>query len=91
MPTDTKRLAVPEKTIPYQFYLPPKKVPAFPLNEKGLRSDGRKAEEMRPIFIKTKVVTQAKGSAYLEAGDTKVRRKEAYAVIAIWEKGNKGR
>jgi len=72
MPADNKRLAVPEKTIPYQFYLPPKKIPAFPLNDQGLRSDGRKAEEMRPIFIKTKVVTQAKGSAYLEAGDTKV-------------------
>ena len=73
MPTDTKRLAVPEKTVPYQFYLPPKKIPAFPLNEKQQRADGRKAEEMRPIFIKTKVVTKAKGSAYLEVGDTKVR------------------
>jgi len=72
MPTDTKRLAVPEKTIPYQFYLPAKKIPANPLNGKNLRQDGRQAEEMRPIFIKTKVVTRAKGSVYLESGDTKV-------------------
>ena len=72
MPTDNKRLAVPEKSVPYQFYLPPKKIPAHPVNEKRLRADGRKPEEMRPIFIKTKVVTRAKGSAYFEAGDTKV-------------------
>jgi len=72
MPTDTKRLAVPEKSVPYQLSLPPKSISLNPLNERGLRSDGRKAEEMRPIFIKTKVVTRAKGSSYVEAGHTKV-------------------
>ena len=72
MPTDTKRLAVPEKTVPYQLYLPPKKISLNPFDANNKRSDGRKAEEMRPIFIKTKVVTQAKGSAYLEVGNTKV-------------------
>ena len=81
MPTDTKRLAVPEKTIPYQFYLPAKKIPANPLNEKNLRQDGRQAEEMRPIFIKTKVVTRAKGSVYLESGDTKVSRNSLYTTL----------
>jgi len=72
MPTDTKRLAVPEKTVPYQLYLPPKNISLNPFDANNKRSDGRKAEEMRPIFIKTKVVTQAKGSAYLEVGNTKV-------------------
>jgi len=72
MPTDTKRLAVPEKSVPYQLYLAPEKVSPNPFDAKDVRVDGRKAEEMRPMFIKTKVVTRAKGSAYLEVGDTKV-------------------
>jgi len=71
MPTDNKRLAVPEKTIPYQFYAPPKRIQPL-VDESGKRRDTRKAEDIRPMFIKTKIVTQAKGSAYIEIGHTKV-------------------
>jgi len=39
--------------------------------EKG-RSDGRQLHEVRPIFLKTGVVSQAKGSAYIEMNKTKL-------------------
>ncbi|ACO63114.1 predicted protein [Micromonas commoda] len=36
------------------------------------REDGRSAEQMRPIFVKTGVISQAAGSAYVELDKTKV-------------------
>ena len=90
MPTDTKRLAVPEKSVPYQLYLAPEKVSPNPFDAKDVRVDGRKAEEMRPMFIKTKVVTRAKGSAYLEVGDTKViiHRRPEYILNTVRRGGS---
>lgn len=38
----------------------------------SIRSDGRTFEEFRSVFMKTGVVSQASGSAYLEIGKTKV-------------------
>ncbi|EFJ49848.1 hypothetical protein VOLCADRAFT_89262 [Volvox carteri f. nagariensis] len=38
----------------------------------GCRADGRGLEEFRTVFIKTRVLSQAKGSAYVEFGTTKV-------------------
>ncbi|GIL61021.1 hypothetical protein Vafri_15395 [Volvox africanus] len=38
----------------------------------GSRADGRGLEEFRTVFIKTRVLSQAKGSAYVEFGSTKV-------------------
>ncbi len=40
--------------------------------EKGVRLDGRKADEVREIKIKTDVMPHAEGSALVELGDTKV-------------------
>ena len=34
---------------------------------------GRKEDEQRKIFLKSGVISHAKGSAYVELGDTKVR------------------
>eukprot|EP01083_Nonionella_stella_P073791 199761_1 len=36
------------------------------------RSDSRKSNEIRPIFLRTKMVSQAAGSAYIEMNNTKV-------------------
>ncbi|MEW5316901.1 MAG: hypothetical protein WDW38_008242 [Sanguina aurantia] len=43
-----------------------------PMSAESGRSDGRGAEEFRNVFIKTKVLSQAKGSAYVEFNNTKV-------------------
>ncbi|MCE4605828.1 MAG: exosome complex protein Rrp42 [Desulfurococcales archaeon] len=40
--------------------------------EKGLRIDGRKPEDIRPIKIVTNYLDKAEGSAYVELGKTKV-------------------
>ncbi len=42
------------------------------LIEKGLRIDGRKPEEPRPVKIVTHYLDKAEGSAYVELGKTKV-------------------
>ncbi|XP_046859249.1 exosome complex component MTR3-like [Xenia sp. Carnegie-2017] len=38
----------------------------------GLRQDGRSTDEIRKFFVRANAVTQAKGSAYIETGKTKV-------------------
>lgn len=42
------------------------------INEKGLRIDGRKPEELRPIKIEVGVLSNADGSAYIEQGKNKI-------------------
>jgi exosome complex component RRP41 len=42
------------------------------VNKKGIRLDGRKVDEMRPIHIEAGVLHRADGSAYLEWGGNKV-------------------
>ncbi|NOR85243.1 exosome complex exonuclease Rrp41 [archaeon] len=42
------------------------------LINKGIRSDGRKLDEIRPMIIKAGVIDRADGSAYVEFGTTKV-------------------
>ncbi|KAJ8938038.1 hypothetical protein NQ318_013946 [Aromia moschata] len=76
MPIDRKRINGPEETVPYNLYTK--------LNTKSLlqefdelfcdgkRADNRAPLEHRKIFLKTGVVSQAKGSAYIELGKTKV-------------------
>ena len=39
---------------------------------KGKRQDGRSKDEHRQIFLKTGVISQARGSSYVEQGRTKV-------------------
>eukprot|EP00741_Cyanophora_paradoxa_P009020 tig00001428_g8733.t1 len=43
-----------------------------PLDSNGARRDGRSWDDARPIFLKTGVVSQASGSAYVEMNKTKV-------------------
>src|SRR2546428_8544231 len=42
------------------------------IDAKGIRLDGRRFDELRPIRIEAGVLKKADGSAYLEWGDNKV-------------------
>ncbi|MCD6461646.1 MAG: exosome complex exonuclease Rrp41 [Thermoplasmata archaeon] len=42
------------------------------IDENGIRIDGRRRDEMRPVRIEAGVLKRADGSAYLEWGDNKV-------------------
>jgi len=42
------------------------------INEKGIRFDGRKLDELRPITMKTQVLSRPDGSAYIEHGRNKI-------------------
>ncbi|KAK8379501.1 hypothetical protein O3P69_019431 [Scylla paramamosain] len=47
-------------------------VPRAFLREDGLRWDGRSPQDPRKLFMSVGMITQAKGSSYLEVGNTKV-------------------
>jgi exosome complex component RRP41 len=42
------------------------------IDKKGLRLDGRKADELRPVKIEVGVLSNADGSAYIEQGKNKI-------------------
>ncbi|KAH6568731.1 hypothetical protein BASA50_002781 [Batrachochytrium salamandrivorans] len=65
---DRRRISGPEKSI-----VPKQRTTAAPSNpQNGQRLDKRRADQVRPIFTKTGIVTQANGSAYMETGNLKV-------------------
>ncbi|RVE72093.1 hypothetical protein OJAV_G00058360 [Oryzias javanicus] len=71
MPTDTRRIRGPEVSqSPSLFQCGPAVVPP----SHGARADGRQRDQVdvRPVFVRCGLVSQAKGSAYIEAGDTKL-------------------
>lgn len=71
MPTDNKRVRGPEVSqSPLLFVCKPADV----LPSHGPRADGRPRDQVdvRPVFVRCGLVSQAKGSAYLEAGNTKL-------------------
>ncbi|XP_061532240.1 exosome complex component MTR3 [Phycodurus eques] len=71
MPVDTRRLRGPEVSqSPSLFACKPAAV----LPSHGPRADGRQRDQVdvRPVFVRCGLVSQAKGSAYMEAGDTKL-------------------
>lgn len=73
MPTDTKRVKGPELSqSPYVFQRSAQA--AESLLSGGSRADGRQSDQVdvRPIFVRCGLVSQAKGSAYIEAGNTKL-------------------
>lgn len=69
MPKDSRRNCGPETSKSYVLY---QKREITLLDQSGKRHDGRQFGDVRPIFLKTGVVSQAKGSAYIEMGNTKV-------------------
>jgi len=42
------------------------------VNEKGIRTDGRKPDELRPIKLEVGILGNADGSAYIEQGKNKI-------------------
>jgi exosome complex component MTR3 len=76
MPTDSRRLQGPENTNSYTLYSPNNKTYHGLLNDlitnDEKRKDGRGLCDHRRIYMKTGVVSQAKGSAYIEQSNTKV-------------------
>lgn len=41
------------------------------IDKKGIRLDGRKADELRPLKLQVGVLSNADGSAYIEHGKTR--------------------
>jgi exosome complex component RRP41 len=52
--------------------LPEPKQPERLIDEKGLRIDGRRLDELRPIKLEVGVLDKADGSAYIEQGKNKI-------------------
>ncbi|XP_056138180.1 exosome complex component MTR3 [Lampris incognitus] len=71
MPIDTRRVRGPEVSQSLSLFI---RDPATTLPSDGTREDGRKRDQVdvRPIFVRCGLVSQAKGSAYIEAGNTKL-------------------
>ncbi|XP_068169586.1 exosome complex component MTR3 [Antennarius striatus] len=71
MPTETKRLRGPEVSQSPSLFLCKPAAAAAPLPR---RADGRQRDQVdvRPVFIRCGLLSQAKGSAYIEAGNTKL-------------------
>ncbi|XP_055907340.1 exosome complex component MTR3 [Eupeodes corollae] len=67
MPPSNRKSLYPESSVPYTIYIKPTKTDE-PLenNEKDLKLDPR------PTFLKVGILSQVKGSAYLEYGNTKL-------------------
>ncbi|XP_068624927.1 uncharacterized protein [Battus philenor] len=77
MPLDYRRFNGPEDSVPYKrftkdFLKSYDEVYRELIGKKGLRKDGRALDEARSMFATTDMVSQAKGSAYVELNNTKV-------------------
>ncbi|GAB6028428.1 Exosome complex component MTR3 [Chamberlinius hualienensis] len=72
MPPISKRIVGPSVSYsPTRFAVETEKVGNKPKIGEG-RCDGRQPHDIRPFFLKVGVVSQAKGSSYIEMGKTKV-------------------
>ncbi|KAG6464091.1 exosome complex component MTR3 isoform X2 [Manduca sexta] len=77
MPLDYRRFNGPEDSVSYKIYTKDYIKPYEErynelLDENGLRKDGRALNEARSMFARTDMVSQAKGSSYVEFKKTKV-------------------
>uniref|UniRef100_W5LUQ1 Exosome complex component MTR3 n=1 Tax=Astyanax mexicanus TaxID=7994 RepID=W5LUQ1_ASTMX len=68
VPADRKRVRGPEESQCPLLFLPPAAQTAEPREPRAGRGNG----EVRPLFARCGLVSQAKGSSYLEAGNTKI-------------------
>ncbi|PVG04535.1 ribosomal protein S5 domain 2-like protein [Serendipita vermifera] len=66
---DRRRVNGPEESFPPIFEDEEQPEPLLS-NEK--RRDGRAIRDLRPIFLRTGLIPQANGSAYIETGNTKI-------------------
>ncbi|GAA5821286.1 hypothetical protein JCM3770_004572, partial [Rhodotorula araucariae] len=66
---DRRRFTAPEGATALRFAT----APAAPLpSSSSARDDGRQPGQVRPIYLQPGLVSEAAGSAYIEAGRTKV-------------------
>ncbi|XP_035919178.1 exosome complex component MTR3-like [Anopheles stephensi] len=78
MPQDTKRINGPEASTSYWVHYKANAAKTFEdrlsdaIGQDGKRKDGRRLQESRKYYAKVGVVSTAKGSAYVELGNTKV-------------------
>ncbi|XP_060721562.1 exosome complex component MTR3 [Tachysurus vachellii] len=70
MPVDTRRIRGPEVSQSPLLFLAP--VPQTAGGGGGGRRGARGNGDVRPVFSRCGLVSQAKGSAYLESGNTKI-------------------
>ncbi|VVC99987.1 unnamed protein product, partial [Leptidea sinapis] len=77
MPIDFRRFNGPEDSIPYKAFTS-NCVRTYDelykdlFDDSGKRKDGRALDEMRSMYARTGMVSQAKGSSYIEQNRTKV-------------------
>ncbi|XP_011706780.1 PREDICTED: exosome complex component MTR3-like [Wasmannia auropunctata] len=72
MPVDQKRINGPDASTSYDIYIHSEVKDNGTQPNAPKRHDNRSNNELRNIFLKTGIISQAKGSAYIEMGDTKV-------------------
>lgn len=70
MPADSRRLPTPEISLDPLLYCQQSDIVL--LTDDGLRKDGRGEADLRSLFVKCGLVSEATGSAYCEVGATKV-------------------
>lgn len=71
MPFDSKKINGPETSFSYkQFIKVKEEVQQKEFDEK--REDGRKMSEHRKLAIQLNAISKAKGSCYIENGNTKI-------------------
>ncbi|GAA6018242.1 hypothetical protein JCM10207_002880 [Rhodosporidiobolus poonsookiae] len=72
--SDRRRFTAPEGAAPLRWTEPAPSAPPVASTSAGqlARDDGRQLEQVRPVFLQPGLVTEAAGSAYIEAGRTKV-------------------
>uniref|UniRef100_A0A2M4AVJ4 Putative exosome component 6 n=1 Tax=Anopheles triannulatus TaxID=58253 RepID=A0A2M4AVJ4_9DIPT len=84
MPQDTKRINGPEISTSYHVHCEANDRPSFEerlkqaIDGKNKRKDGRSFTESRKYFFKVGLVSTAKGSAYIELGNTK-------AIVSVFD------
>ncbi|XP_029207157.1 exosome complex component MTR3-like isoform X1 [Acropora muricata] len=71
MPAENRRIVGPEISQPVALRQR-KRHPKPLMNGDSLRQDGRKVNELRSVFIRSGVVSSARGSSYIEMQRTKV-------------------
>lgn len=72
MPTDTRRITGPESSkSPFDFCPSISTASLDPSTLEKQRPDGRDSTQLRPLFLKAGVISQARGSAYIEMNQTK--------------------
>ncbi|XP_050413061.1 exosome complex component MTR3 [Patella vulgata] len=71
MPVDSRRICGPESTQSPVIFTVNKDIKQDILLN-GERKNGRKLDQIRPLFLRPGLISQAKGSAYIEQNHTKV-------------------